>query len=242
VDAVVISHDHYDHLDYDTVKGLLDRETKWLVPLGVGVHLERWGVPSERVVELDWWEDVQVGSTKLTCTPARHFSGRSIFLADQNVTLWSGWAMQGPEHRVFYSGDTALHPQFDDIGERLGPFDVTMIEVGAYNALWADVHLGPEQAVIAHQLVGGRVLLPVHWGMFDLALHSWTEPMERTVAAAERRSVSVVTPRPGESLELGGEPPPVERWWPDVPWETVEQAPCWSSHVDDLLADRRDPS
>jgi L-ascorbate metabolism protein UlaG (beta-lactamase superfamily) len=131
---------------------------------------------------------------------------------------------------VFYSGDTALHEEFDDIGRRLGPFDLTMIESGAYSALWADVHLGPEQAVLAHQLVRGDVMLPVHWGLFDLALHGWTEPIERVLAAARAAGVRVAAPRPGGMVEpavLG----PIGRWWPAVPWETAIEAPVWSSGV-----------
>lgn len=235
VDAIVISHDHYDHLDYDTVVQLRARATTWVVPLGVGAHLERWGVATTNIVELDWWEDTRVGPITLTCTPSRHFSGRSVLFADQNATLWAGWALRGPTHRVFYSGDTALHPAFAEIGERLGPFDVGMFEVGAYNALWSDVHLGPEQAVIAHGLVQAHLFVPVHWGLFDLAAHSWTEPIERTIAAARKAHVAIATPRPGGSVEFGADGPPRERWWPELPWQSVEQAPCWSSSVDDLL-------
>lgn len=134
--------------------------------------------------ELDWWADVQVNGLTITATPARHFSGRGLSGIGQ--TLWAGWAFRGAAHRVFYSGDTAMHDEFENIGTRLGPFDLTMIEAGAYDAMWADVHLGPEQAVLAHQQVGGAVMLPVHWGLFDLALHGWTEPMERVVAAAQK--------------------------------------------------------
>ncbi len=236
VDAIVISHDHYDHLDFDTVKALRENDARWVTPLGVGAHLEHWGIPKHRITELDWWEDTRVGSLTLTCTPARHFSGRSALFADQNATLWSGWAIAGPTRRVFYSGDTALHPEFADIGKRLGPFDVGIFEVGAYNAMWADVHLGPEQAVLAHQLVGSRVMFPVHWGLFDLALHSWTEPIERTLVAAKKHAVEVASPRPGGSFEWSDAPlPAVDRWWPNVPWQTVDEAPSWSSSVDDLL-------
>ena len=166
------------------MKGLAARGVRWIVPLGVGAHLRAWGVPEALVTELDWWDAVTVGGLTVTATPARHFSGRG--LDDRDRTLWAGWAIAGPAHRVFYSGDTALHDEFDDIGRRLGPFDLTMIESGAYSALWADVHLGPEQAVLAHQLVRGDVMLPVHWGLFDLALHGWTEPVERVLAAAQR--------------------------------------------------------
>ena len=226
VDAVVISHDHYDHLDLPTVKALLARDVRWVVPLGVGAHLAAWGVPAARVTELDWWDSTAVAGLTLTATPARHFSGRS--LDDAGRTLWAGWAVIGPTHRVFYSGDTALHDEFVEIGRRLGPFDLTMIEAGAYSALWADVHLGPEQAVLAHRLVRGDVMLPVHWGLFDLALHGWTEPIERVLAAADSQGVRAASPRPGDMVEPAtlGRP---TRWWPSVPWERAADAPVWSS-------------
>ncbi|MCO4098989.1 MAG: hypothetical protein HEQ38_06210 [Gemmatimonas sp.] len=193
--------------------------------------LEAWGVKAQHVTELDWWEQTVVQGLTITATPARHFSGRS--LGDANRTLWAGWALAGGAHKVFYSGDTALHEEFDDIGERLGPFDLTMIESGAYDALWADVHLGPEQAVLAHQLVRGEVLLPVHWGLFDLALHGWTEPMERVLVAAERAKVRVATPRPGDMFEPAQGGAPV-RWWPQEPWVSAEQAPVHSTGVEAL--------
>jgi L-ascorbate metabolism protein UlaG (beta-lactamase superfamily) len=232
VDVVVISHDHYDHLDTPTITELGRRGTKFAVPLGIGAHLEAWGVPPANITELDWWQDVTVGALKLTAAPARHFSGR--WLTDQNRTLWCGWAVKGPVHNVYYSGDTALFETFAETGQRLGPFDLTMLEVGAYDALWADVHLGPEQAVRAHQMLRGAVLLPVHWGLFDLALHAWTEPMERTLAAASKANVRVVTPRPGARVEPTVEVK-VDRWWPDVPWRTAEEAPVQSSGVEHLM-------
>jgi L-ascorbate metabolism protein UlaG (beta-lactamase superfamily) len=235
IDAVLISHDHYDHLDYATVLKMREIKVPWLVPLGVGAHLEHWGMPKERIVELDWWQSTTVKGLTLTCTPARHFSGRSVLLTDQNATLWAGWALQGAKHRVFYSGDTAMHDEFLEIGKKLGPFDLTLIEAGAYNALWADVHLGPEQAVRAHQLLRGRVLLPVHWGLFNLALHGWTEPIERILTAAKRAGVKVIMPRPGGTIEpaTAGE---VERWWPTLPWETALQAPAQSHQVEHLMS------
>lgn len=235
LDAIVISHDHYDHLDYPTVVQLRESNVPWLVPLGIGAHLEYWGVPAAQIIELDWWQQSQLGDVTLTCTPARHFSGRSLLFADQNATLWAGWAIKGPKHNVFYSGDTALHPEFDDIGTRLGPFDLTLMETGAYNALWADVHLGPEQAVIAHQMVRGKVMLPVHWGMFDLAVHNWTEPVERVIQAAEAAGVTLVLPRPGGWVEPT-QGAFVDQWWAtNVPWQTVDEAPAWSSSVDELI-------
>jgi L-ascorbate metabolism protein UlaG (beta-lactamase superfamily) len=233
VDIVVISHDHYDHLDLPTTKALAARGTRFAVPLGVGAHLAAWGVPEERIHELDWWESDTVGTLVLTATPTRHFSGRGLA---PDRTLWAGWAMIGPRHRAYYSGDTAMSDAFLDIGARLGPFDLTMIEVGQYDALWPDVHLGPEQAVRAHRMVKGDALLPVHWGLFDLALHGWTEPIERTLAAAEREGVRVLTPRPGESQEPATRTP-LARWWPAVPWKTAREAPVQSTGVERLMSD-----
>jgi L-ascorbate metabolism protein UlaG (beta-lactamase superfamily) len=232
IDVVVISHDHYDHLDMPTVKQLASRDVPWIVPLGVGAHLEAWGVLERDITELDWWDEARVGSLTLTATPARHFSGRG--LGDAGRTLWAGWAIAGPAHRVFYSGDTALHDEFEEIGRRLGPFDLTMIETGAYDALWADVHLGPEQAVLAHRLLGGEVMLPVHWGTFELALHGWTEPIERVLASASVHGVRVATPQPGERVEPAAQLPTAQ-WWPSLPWKQAHEAPVHSTGVAHLL-------
>jgi L-ascorbate metabolism protein UlaG (beta-lactamase superfamily) len=228
LDAVVISHDHYDHLDRQTIIALNRRNVRFIVPLGVGAHLEHWGVPTQRIVELDWWSRVEVGELTLVATPARHFSGRSTTMSDRNRTLWAGWAILGPKHRVFYSGDTGMFPGFREIGRRLGPFDATMIEVGAYNARWADLHIGPEQAVAAHRQLRGKVFIPVHWGTFALGIHSWTEPAERVLMAARKSGVSVAIPRPGQSIEPA-HPPQLVRWWPNLPWRTAEQDPIRSS-------------
>jgi L-ascorbate metabolism protein UlaG (beta-lactamase superfamily) len=231
LDAVVISHDHYDHLDRATIVLLRDRVAKFFVPLGVGAHLEGWGVDKRKIVELDWWEHGSIGDVELTCVPARHASGRT--LTDRDRTLWSGWAMRGPVHRVYYSGDSGLFPALRDIGARLGPFDMTLIEVGQYHRAWPDWHMGPEQAVQAHQMVGGKLFVPVHWGLFTLALHGWTEPIERALAAADKARVPIATPRPGQSVE-GAFPsaqaePRVDRWWPKLPWKTSEEDPIVSS-------------
>jgi L-ascorbate metabolism protein UlaG (beta-lactamase superfamily) len=232
VDVVLISHDHFDHLDMPTVKALAARGARFVVPLGVGAHLQAWGVPERDVAELDWWDTLRVGGLTLTATPARHFSGRSP--SGQNRTLWAGWSVAGPRHRVYYSGDTALDDAMVEIGARLGPFDLTMMDVGAYDARWADVHLGPEQAVRAHRLVRGNVMLPVHWARFDLALHGWTEPVERVLVAAEAEGVRVATPRPGELFEPAAPGAPA-RWWPALPWHTADQAPVRSSGVAHLM-------
>jgi L-ascorbate metabolism protein UlaG (beta-lactamase superfamily) len=220
LDAVVISHDHYDHLDYRSVQRLNARGVKFVVPLGVGQHLEYWGVPLARIVELDWWESTQLGSLRIVCTPARHASGR--FLFDKDATLWAGYAFVGEQHRVYYSGDTGLFPALREIGERLGPFDVTLIETGQYNRAWPDWHIGPEQALEAHQRVRGKRMLPVHWALLGLAFHGWTEPVERSLVAASARQVELATPRPNQPFEPS-EPGPSTRWWPAVPWETAAQ-------------------
>jgi len=229
VNAVVLSHDHFDHLDESFVRGLAARGPRWVTPLGVGDLLGRWGVPASDITELDWWESVDVAGITLTATPARHFSGRGLGSRDR--TLWCGWAIVGREKRVYYAGDTAMQNEFAEIGERLGPFDLTMIEIGAYDRLWPDVHLGPEQAVTAHRLVRGDVMLPLHWGLFDLALHGWTEPIERVLAAAAREGVRVATPRPGGRVEPATLHP-VERWWPTLPWRTAEEAPIRSTGLE----------
>ncbi len=222
LDAVLISHDHYDHLDYPTIVALADRDTRFFAPLGVGAHLEAWGVPAERIEDVDWWDVHEVEGLTITTAPSRHASGRQIL--DQNRTLWAGYAIRSENHNVFFSGDTGLFPGMTEIGERLGPFEVTMLEVGAYAQAWPDWHLGPEQAVTAHQMLQGDKFLPVHWGLFDLANHGWAEPMERVMDAAERDGVSVLAPRPGESLEPTTTGAP-QRWWPELPYRTAADYP-----------------
>ncbi|MEM7311390.1 MAG: MBL fold metallo-hydrolase [Planctomycetota bacterium] len=237
LDAVAISHDHYDHLDRPTIVELSSLDVPFVVPLGVGAHLERWGVAPERITELDWWESHRVGPVTLTATPARHFSGRAMTMTDRDRTLWAGWALTGPEHRVYFSGDTAMFPGFAEIGERLGPFDAALVEAGAYSPLWRDVHIGPEQAVVACELVRGALLMPVHWGTFDLAMHAWTEPIERILAAAASAGVPVAAPRPGASFEPASAPA-VERWWPELPWRGPAEDPVVSSGLAGALRER----
>ncbi len=228
LDAVVISHDHYDHLDHETILSMKDWDTTFIAPLGVGAHLVYWGVPEARIVELDWWEKRSVGGVDVVSIPARHASGRHLL--DQNRTLWSGYAFVGKRRRAFFSGDTGMFPGIGEIGSRLGPFDVTMIEVGAYGHAWPDWHLGPEQAVRAHVLVRGEVFLPIHWGLFNLAFHGWTEPIERVLVAAKGAGVRVAAPRPGESVEPA-RPPPIEPWWPELPWRTADEYPIVSTKL-----------
>ena len=227
LDAVIISHDHYDHLDEATVRAL--KGNRFFVPLGIGAHLEYWGIPASDITELDWWEEAKVGEVRFVSTPARHASGRQLL--DQGGTLWTSWSLVGPSHRVFYSGDTGLFPAMREIGDKLGPFDAVMIEIGQYHRAWPDWHIGPEQAVRAAGILRGKVMFPIHWGLFMLALHAWTEPIERARVAAEGAGMPLLMPKPGQSVEPGA-PPPFEKWWPDVPWQTAAQHPIVSTKVD----------
>lgn len=209
-DAIVISHDHYDHLDMPTIKALAGTGTRFVVPLGVGAHLERWGVPADRMTELDWHESTQVAGLTLTATPARHFCGRAI--RNTQHTLWASWVVAGPEHRVYHSGDTGYFPGFAEIGETYGPFDATMVQIGAYSDFWPDIHMTPEEGVRAHRDLRGEVMLPIHWGTFNLAPHPWEEPAEGTVTAALAVGSRVAVPRPGEPFEPAAGLP-LDPWW-----------------------------
>jgi L-ascorbate metabolism protein UlaG (beta-lactamase superfamily) len=201
VDAVLISHDHYDHLDIDTIIGLArTQRAPFVVPLGVGAHLRKWGIPEDRIVELDWHERHQIGELMLVCTPARHFSGR---LFTRNTTLWASWVIVGPQHRAFFGGDTGYTKSFAEIGMDHGPFDLTLLPIGAYHPAWPDIHMNPEEAVRAHLDVAGAdsgLLVPIHWATFRLAPHPWSEPVERLISAADSEGVQVAVPRPGECV------------------------------------------
>ncbi len=210
LDAVLVSHDHFDHLDHTTIQKLAKRETPFVTSLGVGAHLEAWGVAPERITELDWWDSASLGPLRFHAAPARHFSGRGF--GTTNGTLWSSWVIETERHRVFFSGDTGLTPEFTEIGQRLGPFDLVMLEVGAYHPSWGSIHLGPDNALVALQFLGGGALMPVHWGTFDLALHAWDQPAERLAVRASQTGVRLVTPRLGRPIE----PALVETvdpWW-----------------------------
>jgi L-ascorbate metabolism protein UlaG (beta-lactamase superfamily) len=213
VDAVVISHDHYDHLDLATIKALAaDEVTTFLVPLGVGAHLEHWGVAADRIAELDWDESATVAGVRFTITPARHFSGRGL---TRDNTLWGSWVIAGETRRLFYSGDTGYFDGFARIGAEYGPFDASLIQVGAYNENWADIHMMPEDALTAHLDVRGGLLIPVHWCTFVLALHDWSEPVERLWRDAKERDVTLAVPRPGERVDVDN-PPEVNPWWQPI--------------------------
>jgi L-ascorbate metabolism protein UlaG (beta-lactamase superfamily) len=213
VDAVLISHDHYDHLDIDTIMGLArTQRAPFVVPLGVGAHLRKWLIPESRIVELDWHESHQIGELTLVCTPARHFSGR---LFTRNTTLWASWVIAGPRHRAFFGGDTGYTKSFAEIGMDHGPFDLTLLPIGAYHPAWPDIHMNPEEAVRAHLDVAeadSGLLVPIHWATFRLALHPWAEPVERLLRAADPAGVQVVVPRPGQRVDPDA-PPAFDAWW-----------------------------
>ncbi len=208
--AVVISHDHYDHLDKATVLALDDKVDLFVTPLRVGGHLRRWGIDAGKIIERDWWQDIEIGSLRLTATPAQHFSGRT--LADRDRTQWASWVIEGSRSKLFFSGDSGYFAGFREIGDRFGPFDVTMIETGAYNELWSDIHMLPEQSLQAHLDLRGRAMLPIHNSTFDLSLHDWFEPLERIQALARENGVSVLTPAIGERLSVKS-PAATTAWW-----------------------------
>ncbi len=212
IDLVLVSHDHYDHLDYPTIRELARREVPFITSLGVGAHLEAWGVPAQRITELDWWESYTLPKADLTITaaPSQHFSGRG--LKDRNATLWSSLVIRSPRHAVFFSGDTGLTTEYASIRERLGPFDLVMLEVGAFHPSWGDIHLGPVNALKAHALLGGGAFLPVHWGTFSLALHAWDEPAETLLELGAKQGVQLVMPCLGEPVEPA-QVDGVMPWW-----------------------------
>ncbi len=218
LDAVLISHDHYDHLGKGTVQALAAQRPglRWVTSLGVGAELERFGVARERITELDWTESVlikgQGGKTlKLTSVPSRHFSGRSV--SNRNETLWAAFVLAGERHRVYYGADSGLWDGFAALGKEYGPFDLTMLEIGAYNELWRDIHLGPDGAMDALRQLGGGLMMPVHWGLFDLALHGWREPIERVVELAGQRGEALFSPEPGVPTEVVSGAEVRSGWW-----------------------------
>lgn len=228
IDAVLISHDHYDHLQQPTIEHMAQWDTQFIVPLGVGAHLEYWGVDPARITELDWWESTSVGAVEVNLVPSRHASGRHVL--DQMRTLWGGYAIVGPQNRIYFSGDTGLFPAMEEIGERYGPFDLALIEIGAYDQAWPDWHMGPENALRGADMVNAKSFMPIHWGLWNLANHGWTEPIERAVLAAEKRGMPMYAPKPGESVEPSALPAQ-ERWWPELPWRTVEEYPINTTKV-----------
>lgn len=214
LDLVLISHNHYDHLNRFTIERIHQKTKQFIAPPGVKELLVQWGVPSDRVVELDWWEDADLGDgLKIVSTPAQHFSGRGLF--DRNKTLWCSYVIKTEEHSLFFGGDSGYFSGFKTIGAKQGPFDMTFLECGAYNERWLEIHMTPEQTVQAHLDLGGTVLHPIHWGTFDLAFHPWNEPMQRVTQSAEKNDVRLATPVVGGSVVYNGTSSG-ERWWEQV--------------------------
>jgi L-ascorbate metabolism protein UlaG (beta-lactamase superfamily) len=216
LDAVLVSHEHYDHLDEMTVRALAARGAPFHVPLGVGAHLAAWGVPAAQIIEHDWWQDATLpGGLRLVATPSRHFNGR---LPGRTGALWTSWSLVGARHRVFFSGDTGPTESLREVARREGPFDVALIEIGQWNAAWADIHLGPIGALDAFARSGAKVLIPIHWGTFVLAYHAWSDPAETLVTEAAKRGAAVLTPRLGEPVEPAATPlPTTTAWWRAYP-------------------------
>lgn len=224
IKAVILSHDHYDHLDYAAILALAAKTEHFITPLGVGDRLIEWGVGAAKVRQLDWWESTDIRGVHLVATPAQHFSGRS--LSDGNSTLWASWVIQHRDLKVYFSGDTGYFAGFKEIGAKYGPFDVTMLETGAYNQQWPDVHMQPEETLQAFIDLKGKVLMPVHNGTFDLSLHPWHEPFDRIAALAAARAIPLATPEMGQALDLTA-PATGPSWW-----KKVDEAPEQQKNAD----------
>jgi L-ascorbate metabolism protein UlaG (beta-lactamase superfamily) len=210
IDAVVLSHDHYDHLDYESIIKLKTKVGHFYTPLGVGGHLKRWGISELKITELDWWESAEVGKLTFVAAPARHFSGRG--LSDRNKTQWASWIIMGSSEKIYFSGDSGYGPHFKEIGEKYGPFDFAMMECGQYNEKWKAIHMMPEQTVQASIDLQAKKMMPIHWSAFNLSLHSWTDPVERASAAAKLHNVDMVTPMIGQTF-CPGDFHNSNSWW-----------------------------
>lgn len=211
IDAVLISHDHYDHLDYESIKALKDKVEHFYMPLGVGAHLLKWKVDKNKITELDWWQETTFKGLKFVCTPAQHFSGRG--LSDRAKTLWSSWIVQSSTDNIFFSGDSGYADHFKSIGKKYGPFDFAMIECGQYNKMWPEIHMFPEETVQAGIDVKAKKIMPIHWGAFKLAMHTWTDPIERFTRTAQTKDITVVTPKIGEQIFPKDTTYTAKNWW-----------------------------
>ncbi|MCB0430859.1 MAG: MBL fold metallo-hydrolase [Flavobacteriales bacterium] len=213
IDAVLLTHDHYDHLDYNSMKRIIPKVNTYLTALGVGRHLERWGVPSEQITEFDWWEDTEFQDIRITFTPSRHFSGRGPF--DRAKSLWGGWILETGEHKIYLSGDGGYDSVFKQVGEKYGPFDWAFMECGQYNKYWHQIHMYPEESVQAAQDAMAHVAIPVHWGGFSLAPHAWNDPIIRFTEEAAKKGLQTFTPRLGDVVTMG-DPVEGQEWWKGI--------------------------
>lgn len=214
IDAVIFSHDHYDHLDYGSILKLKEKVNQFYTPLGVGIHLAAWGVPTENIHELNWWDEIKFEGLTFKCAPARHFSGRG--LGDRFSTLWASWIIQGDKHNIYFSGDSGYGPHFKAIGEKYGPFDFAMMECGQYDKRWDNIHMMPEETAQAAVDVNTKLFMPIHWASFVLALHTWKDPIERVIKKASELGIPIATPRIGEPIILELPEKPNSRWWEDI--------------------------
>ncbi|MGD6888111.1 MBL fold metallo-hydrolase [Bacillus mobilis] len=214
IDAIIISHNHYDHLNYKSIMQLKDRAKHFYVPTGVAQYLMKWGVSPSKISEHNWWDEIAFDNIKLVCAPARHFSGRSM--TDRDCSLWCSWLILGQETKILFSGDSGYAPHFKEIGDKYGPFDLTLMECGQYDPRWSAIHMLPEETVQAHIDVKGELLLPIHWGAFTLALHEWSDPIERVTKEAKRLGVKIATPQIGESITLKSTDYPSSAWWREI--------------------------
>ena len=212
IDAVLITHDHYDHLDYQSIKKLKDKVNMFYTPLGVGIHLLKWGIEKERIIELDWWQEIKYDELTIRCTPAQHFSGRGI--SDREKTLWCSWIIQSDDENLFFSGDSGYAAHFKEIGDQYGPFDFAFMECGQYNNLWPLVHMFPEETAQAGLDIKAKKMMPIHWGAFKLASHYWTDPVERLLKKSKGLKVDLVIPEIGEFIEIGlTDSAEIYPWW-----------------------------
>jgi L-ascorbate metabolism protein UlaG (beta-lactamase superfamily) len=211
IDAVILSHDHYDHLDYGSIRKLKDKVGHFFTPLGVGIHLQEWGVEAGKITELDWWQERNFDDLIFICTPAQHFSGRGV--NDRGNTLWASWIIASETENIFFSGDSGYGSHFKEIGDKYGPFDFAMMECGQYNEMWKEIHMMPEETAQAGVDVRANFIMPIHWGAFKLAMHSWTDPVERILEKASDLNIPVLIPRIGEPIYIAEQDITSLKWW-----------------------------